>query len=72
MELAGLAACKQNRLSKVFLEGLRTHPMEEFINSFMEAEQTTAGMEMSSLALSDKAESMSPTMASLNSNSADK
>jgi hypothetical protein len=71
-ELASLAACKQNHLSKVFLEGLRTHPMEEEINSFMEAEQTTAGLAMSSLARSDTAESMSPTRAILNSNSVDK
>ena len=64
MEMASLAACKLNRLPKVFLEGLRTLPME--------AEQTKAGLAMSSLALSDTAESMSATMATLNSSSADK
>ena len=75
MELASLAACKKKRLSKVFLKGLRTQPMEEDINSSMEDEQTTAGLAMfslSSLTLSDTAESMSPTMTTLNSNSTDK
>ena len=66
MELASMAACTQNRLSKVFLEGLRTQPMDEDIHSSLEAEQTTAGLTMSSLSsltLSDTAESMPPTMA---------
>ena len=66
MELASLAPCTQNRLSKVFLEGLRTQPMDEDIHSSLEAEQTTAGLTMSSLSsltLSDTAESMPPTMA---------
>ena len=63
MKLASLAACRQNRLSKVFLEGRRTQPMEEDMNSSQEAEQTTAGLAMSSLSsqtLSDTSESMPP------------
>ena len=63
MELVSLAACSQKRLSKVFLEGLRTQPMEEDMHSSLEAEQTTAGLAMSSLSsqtLSDTSESMPP------------
>ena len=71
MELASMAAPTQNRLSKVFLAGLRTQPTEEDTHSSLEAEQTTAGLAMSSLSsltLSDTAE---PT-ATLNSNSTDR
>ena len=75
MELANMAACSQERLSKVFLEGLRSQPMEEDTLSSQDAEQTMTGLAMSSLSsltLAVTDEPSPPTMATLNSNSTDR
>ena len=49
MEIANLTM-EQNRLSKVFLAGIRTQPELEELESTLEIEQSTSGVAMASLA----------------------